>query len=166
VVNRTVRRLIGHDSDVLVAPGDKLICLRNNRQWGVFNGQQIVVRGIAYEMDFEIGLEAETDDGRFITLPCLKSQFGRNLIEDFRSQDVVLADYGYALTAHKAQGSEWDDVLVLEELSSKWDSRRWRYTVATRAKERLIYCGYHPSNHKEANAERRNRGTVGAGALA
>jgi exodeoxyribonuclease-5 len=49
-------------------------------------------------------------------------------------------DYGYCLTAHKAQGAEWDDVLVLEEVSRSWDARRWRYTAATRAKQRLVYC--------------------------
>ncbi len=50
-------------------------------------------------------------------------------------------DYGYCLTAHKAQGAEWDAVLVLEQIAPKWDARRWRSTVATRAKERLVYCG-------------------------
>jgi ATP-dependent exoDNAse (exonuclease V) alpha subunit len=49
-------------------------------------------------------------------------------------------DYGYCLTAHKAQGSEWPDVLALEELAPTWDARRWRYTVATRARKRLVYC--------------------------
>ena len=49
-------------------------------------------------------------------------------------------DYGYCLTAHKAQGAEWDDVLVLEEICSSWDPRRWRSTAATRARQRLVYC--------------------------
>lgn len=73
-------------------------------------------------------------------LPCLREQFGQQPIKEFRSQKVALMDYGYCLTAHKAQGSEWNEVLVLEEIGRTWDPRRWRYTVATRAKERLVYC--------------------------
>jgi ATP-dependent exoDNAse (exonuclease V) alpha subunit len=81
-----------------------------------------------------------TDDGRTFTLPCLREQFGHDPVADFWSQETALVDYGYCLTAHKAQGSEWAEVLVVEELARAWDARRWRYTVATRARERLTYC--------------------------
>jgi ATP-dependent exoDNAse (exonuclease V) alpha subunit len=57
-----------------------------------------------------------------------------------RSQNTLLLDYGYCVTAHKAQGSEWDSVVVLEEIAQRWDPKRWRYTAVTRAKERLVYC--------------------------
>jgi exodeoxyribonuclease-5 len=124
----------------LVRPGDKLIGLRNNRRWGVFNGQQVTVLGVVQERRDRLDLDVATDDGRCLTLPALREQFGRDPIKDFRSKEVVLMDYGFCLTAHKAQGSEWDEVLVLEEISDRWDARRWRYTVATRAKSRLIYC--------------------------
>jgi ATP-dependent exoDNAse (exonuclease V) alpha subunit len=70
----------------------------------------------------------------------LKEQFGHDLIKDFRSKDLLLFDYAYCITAHKAQGSEWDSVVVLEQISNRWDAKRWRYTAATRAKERLVYC--------------------------
>ena len=50
-------------------------------------------------------------------------------------------DYAYAITTHKAQGSEWNKVIVIEEFL-KSDSRenhiRWLYTAATRASEKLI----------------------------
>jgi hypothetical protein len=48
-------------------------------------------------------------------------------------------DYGYAITAHKAQGSEYDKVLVFEE-DFPWgdEHRRWLYTAVTRAREKLI----------------------------
>lgn len=47
------------------------------------------------------------------------------------------ADLGYAITAHKAQGSEWDEVCVVIEnpnAFSSYDGRRWIYTAITRAK--------------------------------
>jgi exodeoxyribonuclease-5 len=137
-VNRRVRRMMGGEG--LVRPGDRLICLRNNPRWGVFNGQQVTVQGIVQDRLDRIDLDVETDDGRWLTLPALREQFGRDPITDIWSKDVVLLDYGYCLTAHKAQGSEWDAVLALEEIGRSWDARRWRYTVATRAARRLVYC--------------------------
>lgn len=47
-------------------------------------------------------------------------------------------DYGYCITCHKAQGSEYDKVLVLEEFLKGNDHDRWLYTAATRAKEKLV----------------------------
>jgi exodeoxyribonuclease-5 len=48
--------------------------------------------------------------------------------------------YGYAITCHKAQGSEWDKVLVLEESFpfDKEEHKRWLYTACTRASDKLI----------------------------
>ncbi len=47
-------------------------------------------------------------------------------------------DYGYCITAHKSQGSEYDKVLVFEEYLKGGDHARWLYTAATRAKEKLV----------------------------
>jgi exodeoxyribonuclease-5 len=138
-VNAHVRAMLGH-TQKLVAPGEKLICLKNNRNFGIFNGRQVIVRDVVGEDQDTIELMVETDDGRSLTLPAWREQFGQNTLEDFQPQEVALLDYGYALTAHKAQGSEWDSVLVLEQIAQSWDARRWRYTVATRARERLVYC--------------------------
>lgn len=48
--------------------------------------------------------------------------------------------YAYAITTHKAQGSEWNKVLVFEERFpfSKEDHKRWLYTACTRASEKLV----------------------------
>ena len=48
--------------------------------------------------------------------------------------------YGYAITAHKAQGSEWDRVLVIEEKFpfDKMEHARWLYTAVTRASQKLV----------------------------
>lgn len=48
--------------------------------------------------------------------------------------------YGYAITRHKAQGSEWEKVLVLEEHFpvDPIDHARWLYTAATRASKKLV----------------------------
>ena len=61
----------------------------------------------------------------------------RNRIGDVIPKEFT---YGYAITCHKAQGSEWDNVLVLEEKFpfSTEEHARWLYTAATRAAEKLV----------------------------
>ena len=48
--------------------------------------------------------------------------------------------YGYAITCHRAQGSEWEKVIVMEENFpfDKEEHKRWLYTAATRASSRLV----------------------------
>ena len=48
--------------------------------------------------------------------------------------------YGYSLTCHSAQGSEWDKVLVIEESFpfDREEHKRWLYTAATRGSEKLV----------------------------
>jgi len=57
----------------------------------------------------------------------------------------IHANFGYALTCHKSQGSEWNDVLVLVESSVRFTTfagRRWLYTALTRAKKNVKICWY------------------------
>ncbi len=62
----------------------------------------------------------------------MKKQHGDLVPKDFL--------YAYAITVHKAQGSEWDKVLVYEENFpfNKIEHARWLYTAATRAAEKLV----------------------------
>ena len=59
-----------------------------------------------------------------------------------RIGDIIPREFtfGYAITAHKAQGSEWDKVLVIEENFpfDKKEHARWLYTACTRAASRLV----------------------------
>jgi exodeoxyribonuclease V len=138
-LNKLIRAKKGLDSPTPQA-GDKLICLRNNKDFGIFNGQQATCVTAFKPGKKTIELEIELDDGRVISAPCKLDQFGNNTIEDHKNQEIALFDYAYCITAHKSQGSEWATVAVLEEISNMWDARRWRYTATTRAKERLVYC--------------------------
>lgn len=49
-------------------------------------------------------------------------------------------DYGYAITSHRAQGSEWDKILVIEERFpfDKVEHARWLYTSVTRGSEKCV----------------------------
>jgi exodeoxyribonuclease-5 len=57
-----------------------------------------------------------------------------------KALEPIWFDYGYAITGHKAQGSQWDKVLVLEETFpfEKVEHARWLYTSCTRAAEKLV----------------------------
>lgn len=48
--------------------------------------------------------------------------------------------YGYAITTHRAQGSQWDKVLVIEENFpfDREEHARWAYTAVTRASEKVV----------------------------
>ena len=65
-------------------------------------------------------------------------KMGRN----WRFQDKIPDQftYGYAITGWKAQGSEWDNVLVIEEgfPFEKEEHKQWLYTAATRAAKKLV----------------------------
>jgi ATP-dependent exoDNAse (exonuclease V) alpha subunit len=53
----------------------------------------------------------------------------------FFNKDVTIATYGYAISCHKAQGQEWDNVYIdASWLMPVWDSAKWFYTAITRAK--------------------------------
>lgn len=53
--------------------------------------------------------------------------------------NVLKVKFGYAITCHKAQGGEWDNVIVDYSMrtGTNDDMLRWCYTATTRAKERL-----------------------------
>lgn len=138
-VNRRCREVQGY-KDILEV-GDIVLCLKNNYDYGIFNGMQAEVVGIDSDIeDSELDITIRTDDGEQKELTCLASQFGADQDKDHMDRDVALFDYGYCLTCHKSQGSEFDKVAVLEEVARIWDVRRWSYTAATRASEQLIYC--------------------------
>lgn len=56
--------------------------------------------------------------------------------------DIVPREFtfGYAITCHKSQGSEWDKVLVIEERFpfDKKEHARWLYTAISRSAEKCV----------------------------
>jgi exodeoxyribonuclease-5 len=72
-----------------------------------------------------------------------KTFFGENINLDQHwpdfgavSNQTLKADYGYAITGHASQGSEYDTVLIVLERRSV--NRQWFYTALTRAKQRAL----------------------------
>lgn len=59
---------------------------------------------------------------------------------DLKNQEPVEFNYGYAITGHRAQGSQWEKVLVFEERFpfDKEEHARWLYTACTRSASKLV----------------------------
>lgn len=86
---------------------------------------------------FDVSFRELNIDYKLLTTgePTVTEKNFRKFPKQFRP---LTFDYGYCITCHKAQGSEYDKVLVLEEFLRGNDHDRWLYTAATRAKERLV----------------------------
>ena len=69
--------------------------------------------------------------------PTVNKQNFRQIPQQFKPHEF---DYGYAITTHKAQGSEYDKVLVMEENFPRAgeEHQRWLYTAVTRASKKLV----------------------------
>jgi exodeoxyribonuclease V len=138
-----LNQLVRHHKDFggrVPCVGEKVICLQNNKAFQIFNGQQATVLEAWKAHGKTVDLELEMDDGRVVTAPCMAGQFGADSMKEHKDKKIALFDFAYCITGHKSQGSEWPGVVVLEEIMSSWNPRRWRYTTTTRARDRLVYC--------------------------
>lgn len=152
------------DESGLLLPkdGDKLICLHNDWDMITENGT-VLVNGLIGEcsnvkfdegfygktcnIDFtpdgyipdsleDMGFSSLEIDYKLITEgePTITKENFRKFPRYFKLQAF---DYGYAITCHKSQGSEYKKVLVIEEMLKSTDHKRWLYTAVTRASEKL-----------------------------
>ena len=140
--NKRIRELTGFTEPLPVA-GDRLVCLRNDRTKGLINGGLWRVEALGGVVKDFVRMTVRSEDegaGKSVKVAVLKAFFegteGELSYPLRRSSDEF--DYGYALTVHKAQGSQWDDVLLFDESFAFREHRaRWLYTGLTRAAKRL-----------------------------
>lgn len=154
-INHKVRRrskLTG-----VITVGERIIALANDQQRGVFNGLMGTVEEIIETATRTLYPRGE-DEVEVTIYRCSMmwdgeekareiwisgASFGSDVENSLKiahfGSGLVLADYGYAITAHKAQGSQWDRVVVINEAWPKaWCQKRWLYTAATRAAKSLV----------------------------
>jgi exodeoxyribonuclease-5 len=140
--NQRIRELLGM-AEALPVAGDKLVCLRNDRVKGLINGGlwRVEALGGMRKEFVRMTLRAEDDVGRAQAKVAVLKQFfegaeaGLSYPQRRESDEF---DYGYALTVHKAQGSQWDSVMLFDESRAFREHRaRWLYTGLTRAARKL-----------------------------
>ncbi|MBN9026744.1 MULTISPECIES: ATP-dependent DNA helicase [Kaistia] len=140
--NQRIRELKGLLSP-MPAVGDKLVCLRNDKQKGLLNGGTWVVSELAAPRKslLRLAVKPEEDATGKAVKVSVHPNFFENGGEDLpyaqrRNSDEF--DYGYALTVHKSQGSQWDNLVLFDESYAFREHRdRWLYTGLTRAAKRI-----------------------------
>ena len=69
------------------------------------------------------------------------------------SKKLVIATYGYAVTAHKSQGSQWETVYVDQDyVAPSWNAGRWYYTAITRTSDKVKLL-HRPGVYRELDME-------------
>lgn len=167
-INSRIRKMIHNVNTEEPVEGDKIICLRNSWETVTEAGDVLVngtigtLHNIRYyqhhpflkpkmtahflsEDDYEDAEKSPIDlyfrdlnmDYKLLTTgePTVTEKNFRRFPKEFRP---LTFDYGYCITCHKAQGSEYGKVLVVEEYLRGNDHDRWLYTAATRAKDKLV----------------------------
>lgn len=138
--NTRFRTLLGRGESPIPVPGDKLVCLRNDHQEGLLNGSLWHVENswAVPENESRVGLHLK-DDLWSVTVEAHTQYFQGDKPDYWAVREAQCFDFGYALTAHKSQGSQWRSVFIFDESAVfRQDAQKWLYTAVTRAEQRVI----------------------------
>lgn len=139
------RRLLACDGPYPEA-GERLVCRQNDKKAGILNGGLFTVVSVRPGRK-KIRMEVESIDfpergiievASYLALftGWFDDMSERERFDALRGTQVF--DFGYALTCHVAQGSQWDDVVIYDESRVfREDWSRWLYTAITRAADRV-----------------------------
>jgi len=156
-LNDQIRKRLGHNTHEPY-PGERIVCLKNNHTLKLMNGQ---IGTLLWSMPFDkdiyrmtVQVDGEPDPYEcFVHNRCFgQVQYtmydeGKELkdaLKSVRKHDMSALDFfdfGYVMSVHKSQGSEWDKVVVFEQRTKRWDDQyyaRWLYTAITRARRKLF----------------------------
>jgi len=150
-----IRERLGRPAGVPVA-GDRVMCLTNNRDMGILNGQQFEVLDVIYgngQHTLAVRDEEGHERGLYAYACGFQGLAGEGELKNFRAFRGQIGAFTFAnvITVHKAQGSEWPHVYVVDQTAQLMDvtehregpkaaremARRLLYTAVTRASERV-----------------------------
>lgn len=107
---------------------------------------RITARGSEYPIDYlatvctidgKVALRDEVPIWRYP----FEDQFGQDRPREYREElparRCLQADWSWAMTVHKAQGSQWDKVCIFDDWRDRETRPKWLYTAATRASKEL-----------------------------
>lgn len=136
LTNAKLRQLKGI-TDPYPVLGDKLVCLRNNSDLGLLNGAIFEVSDVVGVMDNKVFMAVHPEDNLVsVEVSAHEHHFlgTEELLQWYEKKEAQEFAFGYALTCHKAQGSQWKNVCVFDEsYCFRKDKWRWLYTAITRA---------------------------------
>ncbi|SUZ33425.1 ATP-dependent RecD-like DNA helicase [Roseibaca ekhonensis] len=158
-LNNAMRGAAGLATGVLpTGAPEKIICLKNQNDLGLINGMFLTLEDVVDEGSLYFSACVTDEDGRRVgsvghnggpgRLRIYKGHFEDHVAFDHSRHDrdwkekkhLTEATFGWAITAHKAQGSQWENVIVWDDGlgRSDLDRRRWLYTAITRAERGLV----------------------------
>lgn len=142
--NRRIRQLkglVGAAEEWHPTAGDRLICLKNKRDKQIFNGGMWLASSVGDKFGC-LSIEATSldEDRAPLTLEVADEFFvgTEHKIEWRERQKYDEFTFGWAITCHKSQGSQWDDVIIFDESGAFREARsNWLYTAITRAAQKV-----------------------------
>jgi exodeoxyribonuclease-5 len=158
-LNTAMRHAAGLGAGWLpTGPAEKILCLKNQNDLGLINGMLITLDDIVDESSLYFSAVVIDEDGNRIGPPQQNGDPGRLRIYRGHFDDHITFDatrhdrdwkvrrllteatYGWAITGHKSQGSQWENVVVWDDGlgRTETDRRRWLYTALTRAERGLV----------------------------
>jgi exodeoxyribonuclease-5 len=114
--------------------GEPVMCLRNMHEKGLYNGAVYRLKEDYVPFSHEISLSV---DFRTVNLDNVRFE-GVDGFARKDDRDCTPFYFGYAMTVHKAQGSEWFNTIVVDEYSRSDERKEWLYTAITRASDRCL----------------------------
>lgn len=132
-MNANMRKMLGHEGDYPVID-DKIICLMN--KWNIeVDGYPLIngtIATVTKAKEMQLSFKPDFCENAFTNLDCTFDTTPE------KNNPQIPIDFGYAITCHKSQGSEFNRVIVFEEVLKKETHAKWLYTAITRASEKLI----------------------------
>lgn len=143
-ITRSMRKFIGFEQLYPLA-NDKLVVRKNDHEKRILNG--VTCRAVREGKLFNgiLRLDIEYDGHLLPQQLCCPGYFQENYGERTvwkKGDGITHVDYGYCITGHKSQGSQWRHVVVADDkmrAADREQRRKWLYTVITRAEEELTY---------------------------
>lgn len=144
--NKAIREILKPDAESDYEVGDRIMGIKNNEFF--VNGQVGTITKIGhYDSEVNtVGLDGELKTERKNILKIEVLFDGDDTPTDCSSLGIVgfkdLIDYAYAMTVHKAQGSEYRYVIVpLSTVDQPVLNKNWLYTAITRSKQHVYLYG-------------------------
>jgi exodeoxyribonuclease-5 len=132
-INKHIRELRGYSMMPHPQAGEPVLCLRNAQEYGIFNGAIYTLLEPFMEGDTSIVLDVE---GQRVTVEEVNFEGIKSGLKPGQKA-ATWFDFGYALTVHKAQGSEWSNVILIDEYRRREERKEWLYTGITRAAQKI-----------------------------
>jgi len=143
--NRRMRELLGFSGAPFPLSGEKLVCLRNDRELGLLNGTLHTSMTDSEELGGYVNLRIRPEDypeAEPVLVPAHPEHFNGDpeQIGYWERRNAQEFTFGYALTCHKSQGSQWGNVLIIDEsrvFRQRDVQQKWLYTAITRAADQV-----------------------------